>query len=203
MKTASKAFTYKNTGANIPVQIKGFSREWNLKANSVGPDGTFLGVVPNEDSSINGAVFQLPLSQYVSEALESYDQREHLYCRKLIDIADIEFLIPDNNTISTEDNYYWIYVNKDINIAGPSKYNPIVQSYVDVFISGCLELQNEHDLPGFAKKCVETTKGWSAVNWINDRIFPRRPYVHEPKAREIDALLQDVIPTEFGNIRVE
>jgi len=55
----------------------------------------------------------------------------------------------------------------------PDEDHPIVQSYVDIFLSGCLQLQ-EQVLPDieaekdFPSRCIETTHGWSA-HWKNDR----------------------------------
>jgi len=207
MESASKERTYKNTGENIPVQIKGFRREWNLKGDSIGLDTTYLGVVPHKDSSFNGVIFQLPPSENVVESLKSYDVREKFYCRQNVDIKDIKVLAPlkesSSNSSATQEKYYWIYVNKEKYTARPTKGYPIVQSYVDVFISGCLELQEKFNLPDFAKKCVESTEGWSAEHWVNDRIYPRRPFVHQSKAGKIDKVLQDAIPIEFENIRIE
>lgn len=203
MKTISKEYTYKSTGANIPVEISGYRREWNLKDDSVGFGGTYLGVVTSKYSKFNGVVFQIPSSKQGSDALESYDQREYYYCRKQVDIKDIKFLVPLNDSASTENNNYWIYVNKVKHIARPTEDRPIVQSYVDIFISGCFELEEKHELKNFARDCVESTEGWSGLYWVNDRINPRRPFVNEPKARAIDKVLYDVVPMEFKKIRLE
>lgn len=124
MNTASKERTYKNTGENIPVEISGFKRAWNLKEGSVGYGGTYLGVEASRGSKFNGVIFQVPSSENGSEAFQSYDQREHYYCRKQVDIKDIEFLAPFDDT--AENNHYWIYANKVKQTARPSGQNPIV-----------------------------------------------------------------------------
>jgi hypothetical protein len=49
---------------------------------------------------------------------------------------------------------------------------------------------------------VRTTDGWSK-HWVNDRIYPRRPYIHQPNAWEIDAHLKRLLPELFGGIRIE
>ena len=46
------------------------------------------------------------------------------------------------------------------------------------------------------------TTGWSE-HWVNDRIYPRRPFVHQPRAGEIDRLLSASLPELFGRIRLE
>ena len=35
-----------------------------------------------------------------------------------------------------------------------------------------------------------TTTGWNA-NWVNDRIYPRRPFIYAPGASAIDKILQE------------
>ena len=84
----------------------------------------------------------------------------------------------------------------------PNKEYPIVQSYVDIFISGCLEIEDKYELPHFADKCVETTKGWS-TSWVNDRLYPRRPIFNVPKAFRIDKVLANNVPKQFGKIEIE
>jgi hypothetical protein len=57
----------------------------------------------------------------------------------------------------------WIYVNKPDRIAAPTPEIPIVQSYVDLFMVGCLDLQKKVVAAGvdFPALCVTTTDGWS------------------------------------------
>jgi len=73
---------------------------------------------------------------------------------------------------------------------------------VDIFLGGCLELEEKFELKEFAKQCVATSHGWSK-HWVNDRIYPRRPFIHEPRAWKIDNLLHDTIPEYFEAITIE
>ena len=54
----------------------------------------------------------------------------------------------------------------------------------------------------FAESCIATTDGWSP-HWVNDRLQPRRPFIHQPKASAIDALLHKMVPEQFEEIRIE
>jgi len=200
MQTASKERTFKNTGENIPVTVTGFQREWNLKGDGLGPDTTYLGVVESKRARFNGVIFQLPPTEDIVESLKSYDAREHFYCRHLVPRKDIRVLGGNETGV---DGQFWIYVNKPQFKDPPTKEYPIVQSYVDVFLSGCIELEEKYDLPNFAKRCVESTKNWSGAHWKNDRLFPRRPFVHQPKAGKIDKVLEESIPKEFELIQIE
>jgi hypothetical protein len=96
----------------------------------------------------------------------------------------------------------WIYANNPRAIATPSARFPIVQSYVDVFVSGCLEQEQRFELKGFAQQCLVTTHEWSE-HWVNDRLYPRRPFIHQPKSRQIDLLLSQQLPAFFSQIKIE
>jgi hypothetical protein len=96
----------------------------------------------------------------------------------------------------------WIYVTKSDLVHPVSEKHPIVQSYVDVFISGCFEIQEKFNINNFAAECITTTHDWSK-SWVNDRIMPRRPFVHQPRAIDIDLLLHKTIPEYFAAIRIE
>jgi hypothetical protein len=41
------------------------------------------------------------------------------------------------------------------------------------------------------------------VQWVNDRVYPRRPFVVQPKAFQIDSLLSRELPQYFSRIRIE
>jgi hypothetical protein len=89
-------------------------------------------------------------------------------------------------------------------LAAPDAEYPIVQSYVDIFITGCLELQTRVADPDldFVAQCVQTTDGWSK-HWVNDRPMPRRPYIYQPRAWDIDKNLKRLLPEYIGAVRIE
>ena len=78
-----------------------------------------------------------------------------------------------------------------------------MQSYVDIFLSGCIELQERVSDPDvdFVDQCVLTTDGWSK-HWVNDRIYPRRPYQHQRNAFQIDRVLRKHMPELVEAIRM-
>jgi hypothetical protein len=73
---------------------------------------------------------------------------------------------------------------------------------VDIFVSGCLEQEQRFGLAAFSQQCLSTTTDWSE-HWVNDRIYPRRPFAFQPKARQIDSLLSKQLPQYFSRIRIE
>ena len=86
----------------------------------------------------------------------------------------------------------------------PSAQHPILQTYVDVCMSGCLEHGRE-----FARLFVETTDAWSEF-WVNDREVPRRPWVSSLSSQKpwssVDRLLGErllalrTLPEEYGAV---
>ena len=77
-----------------------------------------------------------------------------------------------------------------------SRY-PILQSYIDVCLSGCLEHGE-----AFAREFIETTFLWSPF-WLNERELARRPWVHEHQYVQIDRLLAAAVPDHFRERRLE
>ena len=52
-----------------------------------------------------------------------------------------------------------------VDLKGSDYAYPILQSYIDICILGCLEYGTEA-----AEKFVESTAGWSDAVWLNDRM---------------------------------
>ena len=176
-----------------------------------GSSTTYLGVVKDDRSSnsknvssFNAVVFKLPVTAHnLHETLKSYDEREEFYCRQKVPNANVVALLNNYGSSGVEPNAdFWIYINKPEFTAPPSEKYPIVQSYVDVFVSGCLELEKEYNLPNFTDFCISSTNGWSP-QWVNDRIYPRRPFLYQPQATAIDKALAKNLPNIFDKIVIE
>jgi hypothetical protein len=194
IQSASKNHTYPNTSNNIPILLTGFKRGWFAQSTSLSASTTFLGVIKDTGSKMNGVVFKAPSIQ----TIEKYDKREFFYCRELVAPANIHVL----NNSSLPQGQYWIYIPQKNAINKPNARYPIVQSYVDIFLSGCFEIQEKYHLEHFAQECIDTTTDWSTY-WVNDRIQPRRPFAHQPLAGQIDRLLAEKLPKIFYSIKIE
>lgn len=194
MQQSSRARTAPNAGEAMPVRVYGFQRAWITRGSPVGYSTTFLGVSKKAPANMNAVLFELP----VQSEITLLDEREKGYCR--VDVGAMQITPLDHSILPAGQR--WIYVNQPQNTAPPSPRYPIVQSYVDVFLSGCLQVERAHQLEGFALECIASTHGWS-MHWVNDRIYPRRPFIHQPDAGAIDALLQRVLPVRFGAVRIE
>lgn len=194
MEKASRQHTAPNSGEALPVRVQGFQRTWIATGSRVGFSTTYLGV-----SAKPSAVMNAVLVAVSDEAdMASLDQREVSYCRARVGSVQVTSL----DVPPVPEGEIWIYVNQREHAAPPSQRYPIVQSYVDIFLSGCLQVERKYRIDGFAKECLRTTRGWSK-HWVNDRIYPRRPFAYQPDAGAIDALLNSELPAYFRAIRIE
>jgi len=202
----SKNTTYPDTGLNIPVTVSGFKRTWTARGwSNSSLSTTYLGIDVDPKSSLNGVIFSVP----DAEAVEKYDARERLYCRVQVPWKDISIVRgnkSDNGTFPTEDalrdSEFWIYVTIPTFRAYPNDEYPIVQSYVDIFLGGCVQMEKKYGLTNYSQDCVTSTVGWEHP-WVNDRIHPRRPFSNQPDSYNIDRLISKNIPGHKDRIYLE
>ena len=195
MEDASRRRTAPNTGEALPVMVTGFERSFNARGGEVGFSTTFLGVTEVPEAKMVAAVYRV----FNASDMTATDAREEMYCRVGVLAEQLRML----DGSSVQQGQYWIYVNKPEAVKPATERFPIVQSYVDIFLTGCQQLGRrasafEGDL---MRECIITTKGWSQY-WVNDRIFPRRPFFHQPNAGAIDLMLQNHVP-EFQSVKIE
>lgn len=177
-----------------PIYLNNYIRSWNaLENQTVTYSTTYVGIDKAPGKMTNGVIFQIE-----KEFIKTLDKREFLYSRTKVDIKDIEFT-SNSFDINTEDEV-WIYIT--LNPLKPTQNSPIIQSYVDVCISGCMQLEEEFKINNFAKNFILQTTNWS-TNWVNDRIFPRAPHIHQPFAYNIDKLLHETVGEYFKGIHIE
>ena len=184
LQTASRQRTLPSSDAGLPVLISGFERGWFIRGSIYSPT-SYLGAIENPDRSLNGAIYRLG----IVDEIKASDLRESGYCRKRIEPEQLRLF--DQGAVP--EGEIWIYVAPPDRIQMPNADYPIVQSYVDLFLGGCLEIQKQFSLTDFGEQCVNTTSGWSA-HWVNDRIYPRRPFIYEPQSFGIDQILLKTIP---------
>jgi hypothetical protein len=195
MDADSRRHTLPEAGDGLPVAVQGYERYWGLNGPKIGFGTTFLVARPLEGATMNAVAFRLP----DADAVQAYDARERSYCRALVPRESLQLLTLED----LPDGQFWIYLRSEPTGERPSERYPIVQSYVDLFLGGCLELQERFDLPEFARGCVETTRGWSG-HWVNDRLHPRRPWVYQPRALSVDRVLTGALPELYpGEVEIE
>lgn len=152
-----------------PVLVKGVERTW-AKRTTRGM--TAMGVRFVEDGECVGVLLPVDDSE-----LARFDEREQGYDRVRLDLdmvdavpfLDDDHYEDDRHSVflsaksSNEENKVaiWVYVPQTPLPAAEEA--PIVQSYVDTILRGCLHISEE-----FAKEFVATTKGWSKEELLNE-----------------------------------
>jgi hypothetical protein len=171
-----------------PAVVSGIARGW---FDQWGPEDspswspTWLGAVPDANAICNGVIFAVSPSD-----LGAFNKREAGYLPSRIETSRITML---DGSSAPPDGDVWYYATREFRVASPM--HPIVQSYVDTCLGGCLEIEAEYPLAkaaNFARQFIQTTTHWQTP-WINDRIYPWRPYVYVPQAETIDGLLQELL----------
>ena len=205
MEEESRTRTTPTAKVAFPISVSGLMRGWFARTDVVGLTTTFLGCVRKDDHDSNYRMNAV-IYRTTEEELEATDKRELNYEREEVPrdhITDYVSVLPDNARV-------WIYLNKftaenPMEKAFPNMDFPIVQSYVDICVNGCLEMEAlypEAKKKQFAKDFLTTTYHWSTF-WVNDRVYPRRPFIFRPNAYDIDALIKEHLPEYFDKIYFE
>jgi len=161
MQEKSKREELADVGDNYPIYLQGFKRGWFLHGSDLGFNTTYLAVLRHANARINAVYFKLKKS----DDIQAYDEREDGYCRTLVPLAHIKFL---DSAETNSDSQFWIYTIKESEKQLASERFPIAQSYVDIFLTGCLELAEKYHKPDFADDCIYLTDNWS-VHWTNKK----------------------------------
>ena len=145
-------------------------------------------------STINGVLYP------VYSNIRKFDEREEGYFRLRLRKNQLEALSWQN--LPSYDCKIYVYcIDKPHQKRRPTFDLPILQTYVDVCIKGCLEYGEN-----FAREFIQTTGGWSKF-WLNDRQIPRRPWLHEPMFKIVDQCLKrhckkygSILPEDYDEI---
>ena len=190
MERESRMSTNPNAKLVEPILIKNFERLFGHSGGNY--KTTFLTLIEKNGAKVNGVYYAVTLEDIIKT-----DQREKSYCRIKVNSNDLDFY---GRKVKLENTNFWVYAANVDRLQKPTATHPIVQSYVDIFLNGCFQIQEEFKLESFAKDCVETTKEWSE-HWVNDRIHPRRPFAIA-NAMKIDQLLSKYF-TNYYNLKIE
>jgi hypothetical protein len=188
LERASRTRTNPDAVGAWPARVTGYQRGWfHQFAENVGSTCTFLGAERVKGQTINGVV-------YAVSDIEATKQRETGYTAVPLAADDIVMLDGSGPLKIGADLSVYIFVSNPDSISKtkePTPRFPMVQSYVDICINGCLELEALYrGVNGsFTQEFIATTSGWNA-DWVNDRIYPRRPFIYAPNAGAIDKALK-------------
>eukprot|EP00884_Botryococcus_braunii_P020319 jgi/Botrbrau1/6971/Bobra.0165s0009.1 len=185
-------------GVHINPALKG--AEWADNMLFLVP--TYLGAyeTTNSDVTCNGIIYPVSPSQYAATV-----QRELASNYTLVELKPERITVLGGPALPSNAKVVYFSNYKD-SITLPTRTAPIVQSYVDITLGGAIELQDQYNLtaangysgkyPNFVEELVGTTRGWSS-NWLNDRLYPYRPFVFVPLAGRISTALYNQVPKEI------
>jgi hypothetical protein len=187
IERASRTRTNPDAVGAYPARVTGFERGWFhqfTKSENVGSSCTYLGAIQDAKSSVNGVIY------YVSD-FEKTKQREIGYTVTIVPQEKIEMLDGSRSWNASDRVYIFLSNPADISKSKePTRDFPVVQSYIDICINGCLEIEALYrSAGGFVEEFIKTTTGWNKY-WVNDRVHPRRPFIYVPKAEAIDRALE-------------
>ncbi|GHA52175.1 gamma-glutamylcyclotransferase family protein [Photobacterium aphoticum] len=173
----SRQLTGQTRGA-IPATVEGLQRHWG-KVNGnyqIAPLVAALG-----DGQCNGVLVQVD-----DAGLACFDQRERGYERVQLDPSQV--VAQCNVDVDFEPQRpIWVYTRTSL--TPPCSVWPIMQTYVDTVMAGCLSISEQ-----FAREFVETTQGWH-YPLENDRHQPKygnHAGVESAHITQIDRLLAQV-----------
>jgi hypothetical protein len=160
---------------DVPARVRGYRRDWNARISD--HKTTALGLEIAAESFCNGVLLETSPG-----LLDELDRREQAvgYTREKIEYEKIELLVPAN--LSGTEIYTYIPINPLI----PTPEYPILRTYIDTVLFGCLEHGED-----FLKDFIQTTKSWD-YPILEDRERPEYPrwnakYMHA----EIDAIFME------------
>ena len=192
----SRIATWPSAEFASPAVVKGVSRGWFDQTDVPSWNPTYLGGVAKTGAECNGVIFRVTPAEFADFA-----QRETGYKPTKIDPSQITML---DGSSAAPNGDIWYFATTQQRF--PSDEHPIVQSYVDVCLDGCLEIEATYPLAKqahFAERFIKTSSNWGSP-WINDRIYRWRPFVYVPRAFAIDALIQQVLGQDmFARIRLK
>ena len=181
MEKASRTRTNPKAIEARPARVSGYQRGWfHQFSNNVGFTCTYLGAFANAAATFNGVVYEV-------EDFEKTKQRETGYTPAKVKVE----MLDGHPWDPSKDVYIFVSDPSDISkTKEPTATLPMVESYVDICVTGCMEIEAQYPKAhGFLQEFFKSTTGWNK-HWVNDRLYPRRPFIYQPNASDIDAALQ-------------
>ena len=133
------------------------------------------------------------------DVLDEFDAREVGYQRISIDpsLIDVFEDFGDDLTkqvarqyrdlLRIEQTKVWVYIPEEDRAKAPDKDHPILQSYLDVCLRGCLEWGGE----SLACEFLYSIEGWSEY-FLYDTPLSRRPWIHRKDHQLLDGILEQL-----------
>lgn len=168
------------TGRATAILVQGLTRSWSMAAKDW--QATVLNVQREPRSQLNAVFFPVDAA-----TLTSFDQREYGYRRVPLDWSQVT---PVGAIDLPSDSLLWVYLGNTQSAA--TTQQPIMQSYLDVVLSGCLSISTD-----FAEDFIDSTLSWQWL--VDDRENPQylRPINSTERLMQIDQLLAKKLPALY------
>lgn len=136
---------------------------------------------------VTGVLFPVPSSA----ALDAFDLRESGYRRICIPRDMITVSLSSKHEIECTKQplstaRIWVYIPEPNRLSEPDESFPLLQTYIDTCLRGCLDWGGTTLVSSFLK----STFGWSEF-YLNDAPMSRRPWLHRPEYSVIDKCLEE------------
>ena len=196
----SRTWTTPQALIAYPASVHDIARGWWLYGTPIGVKACFLAAKVIPGARCNGVVY--PVSE---TELAQTDQREVTYERMLI--IPEQLTLMDGRTALPEDADVWFYSlheGASVEPSRPTAQFPIAQSYVDICLNGCLEMESLYPLAQeqqFARLFIQETQDWSP-HWVNDRSNLLDQAPTDRRRVQIDSLLNELLPDLYSNVKI-
>jgi len=201
----------------LPYWLKkqaGYQRCWNYRHGSVGINAVGLRKVHDDDADdVCGIAYPMDY-EFASDL---FSKREDGYRLLLLHEDLMEPMHPDYR-IPKGCGYIWIVGEPILKCEGPendacddykckrhwpTEDSPILQSYIDEIIAGCLKyrtVSGKNDGMNFAAAVIRSIRGWERP-WFNDRLLAGRPWKFAADYELIDGMLNTCPTSHVGFIK--
>lgn len=138
---------------------------------------------------ISGVLFPVPNAA----ALSAFDLRETGYQRVSVPLHLITVVTNSDSNCQCVNQpailcgKIWVYIPESNRLFEPDENFPLLQTYIDTCIRGCLDWGGTST----ALKFLTSTSGWNEF-YLNDAPLSRRPWLHRPEYSLIDKCLEEV-----------
>ncbi|MBD3280673.1 hypothetical protein GF389_04070 [Candidatus Dojkabacteria bacterium] len=168
----------------IPIKIEGIETDWNISSDKFMITG--IGLSVNDKARALGVLIELTEDNFIN-----LDERELQHGHERVELSYHSIVKYEGQSLDLTNSK--IYTYKPRYPKRPNVDHPIVQSYLDTVLDGCLSISDN-----FAKEYLEKTIGWND-QWINDRAKPMYPsYISPINPNKIDSILSSVLPEYFS-----
>lgn len=166
-----------------PVNVRGWQRSWITQNPQ--EQQSHVGAVVQDNGQLNALLIKVP---HIDDNLR---QREKDY--RFTQVAERHIQLVSGDAVQLDAP---VWICESLYIASADSKHPVMQTYVDTCLVGCLEAGGIE----FARCFIQTTSNWNKY-WLDDRLYPRYPRRAEPTVEQIKIIDQLLHEQALLNLR--